>query len=307
MVASNGKNEARTSRNTTPGKNLKKKKSAKGRQSQKHETLTEEEEINHDSELIENADVEEMASKCYDPEIDEKASKSSDPDPSHGRFKKEEINIPDKSDNLSTSFISLEDFDNKNSISQAEMHIWKMPKIEDDGKYMAVWTDIKEIIFPSCSDSRCDIVIDVIKKIFDYPNQEINASPCTPKQQMAFLKNFRIVPCGTLLVNTRTILDKIEILQSMVQKSHITSVKTSSKECHYAREHHDHLLSPDRHVTTEFQQLKSIADNKFCWRRLPLSQVKDIFKGGFGMNITRLIICKPVSSNIIKSTTFSYT
>lgn len=273
MVASNGKNEARTSRNATPGKNLKKQKSTKGRQSQKHETVTEEEEINHDSELIENADVEETSSK------------SNHPDPSHGRFKKEEINVPDKSDNLSTSFISFEDFGNKNSISQAEMHVQKMPKIEDDGKYMAVWTDIKEIIFPSCSDSRCDIVIDVIKKIFNYPNQEINASPCTPKQQMAFLRNFRIVPCGTLLVNTRAVLDKMEILQSMVQKSHITSVKTSSKECHYAREHHDHLLSPDCHVTTEFQQLKSIANNKFCWRRLPLSQVKDIFKGGFGMNI----------------------
>jgi len=205
MVASNGKNEARTARNTTPGKNLKKKKSAIGRQSQKHETLTEEEEINHDSELIENADVEETVSKCYDPEIDETASKSSDPDPSHSRFRKEEINVPDKSDNLSTSFISLEDFDNKNSISQAEMHIRKMPKIEDNEKYMAVWTDIKEIIFPSCSDSRCDIVIDVIKKIFDYPNQEINASPCTPKQQMAFLRNFRIVPCNIYYLGAKSV------------------------------------------------------------------------------------------------------
>lgn len=273
MVASNGKNEVRTSRNTTPGKNLKKKKSSKGRQAQKHETLTEEEEIKHDSELIDNSDVEETASKL------------NDTDPSNGSFMKEEINVPDKSDHLSTSFISLEDFDHQNSISQAEMHIRKMPKIEDDGKYMAVWTDIKEILFPSCSDSRCEIVIDVIKTIFDYPNQEINASLCTPTQQMAFLRNFRIVPCGTLLVNTRAVLDKMEILQSMVRKRHITSVKTSSKECHYAREHQDHLLSPDRHVTTEFQQLKSIANNKFCWRRLPLSQVKDIFKGGFGMNI----------------------
>lgn len=166
------------------------------------------------------------------------------------------------------------------SLTLAEMHIQKMPVILDDGKQMAVWTDIKEIIFPSCSESLCDIVLTVIKEIVGYPEDETNASPCTPKQQMAFLRNFRIVPCGTLLVNTRIVQEKIIMLKNLVRTRHLTSEEVHSRECHYWKEHanHDHIISPDQKVTSEFQQMKAAANNKFCWCVLPLKSVKEKFK-----------------------------
>ncbi|VDI14898.1 Hypothetical predicted protein [Mytilus galloprovincialis] len=177
---------------------------------------------------------------------------------------------------------SQETKNKRQSISQAEMHIQKMPVINEDGKQMAVWTDIKEIIFPSCSDSLCDIVLTVVKEILDYPQNEQNASPCTPKQQMAFLRNFRIVPCGTLLVNTKTIQEKIQTLKSMVRTRHITTEEVHSRECHYSKEHisHDSLLTPDQKVTSEFQKLKLVANNQFCWCVLPCGQEKEISKDG---------------------------
>ncbi|CAC5394256.1 unnamed protein product [Mytilus coruscus] len=181
------------------------------------------------------------------------------------------------------SFNSYKETKNKRqSISQAEMHIQKMPVINEEGKQMAVWTDIKEIIFPSCSDSLCDIVLTVLKEILDYPQNEQNASPCTPKQQMAFLRNFRIVPCGTLLVNTKTIQEKIQTLKSMVRTRHITTEEVHSRECHYSKEHisHDSLLTPDQKVTSEFQNMKLVANNKFCWCVLPWRQEKEISKDG---------------------------
>lgn len=168
----------------------------------------------------------------------------------------------------------------RQSLSQAEMHIQKMPVIYDDGKQMAVWTDIKEIIFPSCSESLCDIVLTVIKEILGYPRDETNASPCTPKQQMAFLRNFRIVPCGTLLVNTRVVQAKIAMLKNLVRTRHLTSEEIQSRECHYWKEHanHDNILSPDHKVCSEFQQMKLAANNHFCWCVLPLNEIKEKFK-----------------------------
>lgn len=85
---------------------------------------------------------------------------------------------------------------------------------------MAVWTDIKEILFPSC-DKNCEIVLEELKKTVNYPKYEKHMYPCSPRDHVAFLRQFRYVAIGTLLVQINKI-DCNQVLWERVLKRHIS-------------------------------------------------------------------------------------
>ncbi|OWF35954.1 uncharacterized protein LOC110442308 [Mizuhopecten yessoensis] len=115
----------------------------------------------------------------------------------------------------------------------ASKYIEHMPYVWDCNSRLAVWSDVKEVLFPSCSDPECDIVLNALKIVSRYPWEDSKMQPCSPKQQMNFLRNFRLVPSGTLLVDLQFVKDKIDELWEMVWLKHGTSLDVSSRRCHY--------------------------------------------------------------------------
>ncbi|XP_033727550.1 uncharacterized protein LOC117316871 [Pecten maximus] len=117
----------------------------------------------------------------------------------------------------------------------ASKYIDHMPHVQDSSSRFAAWSDVKEVLFPSCSDPDCDIVLNALKIVSRYPWEESKMQPCTPKQQMKFLRNFRLVPSGTLLVDLQFVKDNIDGLWEMVWLKHGTSLDVCSRRCHYAK------------------------------------------------------------------------
>ncbi|XP_069106361.1 LOW QUALITY PROTEIN: serine-rich adhesin for platelets-like [Argopecten irradians] len=125
--------------------------------------------------------------------------------------------------------------DEKCRYKLASKYIDHMPHVEDNNSRFAVWSDVKEVLFPSCSDPECDIVLNALKVVSRYPWEGSKMQACTPKQQMNFLRNFRLVTSGTLLVVLQFVKDNIDSLWEMVWLKHGTSHDICSRRCHYAR------------------------------------------------------------------------
>lgn len=104
-------------------------------------------------------------------------------------------------------------------------HLSRMPYIPNRRhKKMAVWTDVKEIFFPSCN-KNCELVLEEMKLILNYPKSEKYIYPCTPSDHVAFLRQFRYVSMGTLLVQINKI-DGNQVLWERVLKRHISENST---------------------------------------------------------------------------------
>lgn len=117
----------------------------------------------------------------------------------------------------------------------ADMHMQKMPFITCNKNRMVAWTDLKEILFPSCSHPQCDIVVKVLKLKLSYPLYEDAIHPCSPKEHVAFLRKFRIVPSGLLLVDIDSLKPHLEELWDLVKIKHQKSSDEYSKQCHYSK------------------------------------------------------------------------
>lgn len=113
---------------------------------------------------------------------------------------------------------------NHNDAKRRELtkqHLMRMPYISNSrNQKMAVWTDIKEILFPSC-DKNCEIVLEELKKTVNYPKHEKYMYPCSPRDHVSFLRQFRYVAIGTLLVQINKI-DCNQVLWKRVLKRHIS-------------------------------------------------------------------------------------
>jgi hypothetical protein len=101
----------------------------------------------------------------------------------------------------------------------------RMPYIPNERhQKMAVWTDVREILFPSCN-KNCKIVLEEMKSILNYPKTEKYMHPCTARDYIAFIRQFRFVSMGTLLVR----IDKIDgnqILWERVLRRHLSENST---------------------------------------------------------------------------------
>ena len=118
-------------------------------------------------------------------------------------------------------------------IGLAGLHIQRMPCIYTRGCRMSTWTDVKEILFPSCSDRQCTIVLDALKQVLNYPASEADLRPCTPREHLTFLRQFRVVPAGTLLVNVDVVCKNMKSLWSHVTSKHSHTNNPHSKQCQY--------------------------------------------------------------------------
>ncbi|XP_062578235.1 uncharacterized protein LOC134240151 [Saccostrea cucullata] len=150
---------------------------------------------------------------------------------------------------------------NDNNYNDAERrehirrHLQHMPYISNArNQKMAVWTDVKEIFFPSCTKS-CDIVLRELKSILNYPKSEKFMHPCTPRDHVAFLRQFRYVSIGTLLVQINK-LDYGEVsLWERVLKRHISPSKDRQFCCSPTTKGHPPAHEEVSFTITKFQKI----------------------------------------------------
>ncbi|XP_061166889.1 uncharacterized protein LOC133175790 [Saccostrea echinata] len=133
-------------------------------------------------------------------------------------------------------------------------HLQHMPYISNaNNQKMVVWTDFKEIFFPSCT-KNCDIVLRELKSILNYPKSEKFMHPCTPRDHVAFLRQFRYVSIGTLLVQINK-LDYGQVsLWERVLKKHISTSNDRPFCCSPATKSHSPVHEEVSFTITKFQK-----------------------------------------------------
>jgi len=85
---------------------------------------------------------------------------------------------------------------------------------------LASWSDIREICV-WCLNPNCKVVLKALKCLLRYPDSERHIHPCTQLEHLSFLKQFVVIPCGTLLVDIKAIDNK----DSILTLSHMVKVK----------------------------------------------------------------------------------
>ena len=99
---------------------------------------------------------------------------------------------------------------------------------------MAVWSDLKEILFISCVNVKCIVVLNALKHQLNYPASEALMHACTQTEQLLFLRQFIIVTPGTLLVDLNCLKNSETLmkLHDMVSVKHHKSKEVNSQQCY---------------------------------------------------------------------------
>lgn len=108
-----------------------------------------------------------------------------------------------------------------------------IPYILSGQKQMVVWSDIREVLFMSCINPKCTVVLNALKHQLNYPASETYMHACTQTEQLQFLRQFIIVSPGTLLVDVNC-LKNSEILMKlhdMVSVKHRKSKEINTQHC----------------------------------------------------------------------------
>lgn len=115
----------------------------------------------------------------------------------------------------------------KNLPRSKKMLLWgqkmiaKMPHIVHQGNAFAVWTDIKEILFPLCSHAICNIVLNALKLKLHYPRLSLHMHPCTQMEHVSFARCLRVVYPGEMLVNLKKVNNILPELWHIVARNHL--------------------------------------------------------------------------------------
>ncbi|ESP01370.1 hypothetical protein LOTGIDRAFT_230664 [Lottia gigantea] len=107
----------------------------------------------------------------------------------------------------------------------------KLPFIEVDGQQMSSWIDVKELLFPKCSEPNCCEVLNCLMKKFLNPSNLNLMHPCSEKEQKLFLRQFKLVFQGCMLVSLPEVKKRLDILQAEVELNHLE--KTGKEACSY--------------------------------------------------------------------------
>ncbi|CAH1775492.1 unnamed protein product [Owenia fusiformis] len=100
------------------------------------------------------------------------------------------------------------------------------------------WRDVKEIVFPKCSASDCEIVLSSMKVLFKYPYEK-SMIKCDRESQRMFAMKGHIVPLKSFLVNLNILEDSILNLHYAVKTKHRYAKPRSSiqRQCKYTMDH----------------------------------------------------------------------
>jgi hypothetical protein len=107
-----------------------------------------------------------------------------------------------------------------------------VPYVSTNGKKMAVWSSIKEILL-WCPSPGCNTVLNALKCLLGYPECEAYMHPCSQREQLLFLRQFMMVSHGTLLVDVDSLQDlsTLTILHDMVKHNHAKSKTSEVLNC----------------------------------------------------------------------------
>ncbi|XP_052234952.1 uncharacterized protein LOC127847239 isoform X2 [Dreissena polymorpha] len=111
------------------------------------------------------------------------------------------------------------------------------PYIVSNYQRVATWCDIKEI-FLWCPHPSCKVVLTALKCLLKYPESEKCMHPCSESEQLLFLKQFMVVPHGTLLVDLSTLKNRelLTTLYEMVRRKHVKSSNSVILACSKVRQ-----------------------------------------------------------------------
>ena len=116
----------------------------------------------------------------------------------------------------------------------AKQKVKHVPYITSGHKKMAVWSDLKEILFISCVNVKCIVVLNALKHQLNYPASEAFMHACTQTEQLLFLYQFIIVTPGTLLVDLNCLKNSETLmkLHDMVSVKHHKSKEVNAQQCY---------------------------------------------------------------------------
>ncbi|KAL3891725.1 hypothetical protein ACJMK2_003975 [Sinanodonta woodiana] len=120
-------------------------------------------------------------------------------------------------------------------IEAARKYLDSMPCVISGNQHMAVWSDIREIMFPLCTDPNCFIVLSALKCVLTYPRSETAMHPCSQVEHIEFLRQFRIILPGTILVDIGYLTDLAVLMKlfDIVRIEHLSALRKSTCDCHY--------------------------------------------------------------------------
>lgn len=134
-----------------------------------------------------------------------------------------------------------------------------VPWIESNFQRLVSWLDLREACV-WCQNPRCNVVLTALKCLLHYPESEHYMHPCSQLEQLLFLKQYVVIPSGTLLVNLTALQnpDAVLTLYHMVKQKHAVSDNPEISQC-------SQMLSEvlKRYSNTSFKvPLKSLGRNK---------------------------------------------
>ena len=120
-------------------------------------------------------------------------------------------------------------------LQAAKQKLNHIPYIVSNHRKMAVWSDVKEILFMSCLNPKCTVVLNALKHRLDFPASETHMHPCTQTEQLLFLRQFIIVAPGTLLVDVSCLRNSETLmkLHDMVSVKHQKSKEINTQQCNH--------------------------------------------------------------------------
>ena len=118
-------------------------------------------------------------------------------------------------------------------IETALMKLNHVPYIVSKGTKMAVWSDIREVLFLRCVHPRCTVILSALKSHLDYPASEKSMHPCSPSEQILFMKEFKALSTGTLLVDLEALGNRFDLmaLYDMIKIKHDLSENEIIQSC----------------------------------------------------------------------------
>lgn len=107
-----------------------------------------------------------------------------------------------------------------------------LPFIWSNKQQVASWSDVREICV-WCPNPACKVALNALKCLLGYPASEQHMHPCSQLEHLLFLKQFVVIPHGTLLVNINAIKnpDSIATLHHMIKKKHARSKNPTVVQC----------------------------------------------------------------------------
>ncbi|GAB1600370.1 hypothetical protein Ahia01_000314800 [Argonauta hians] len=136
--------------------------------------------------------------------------------------------------------------------------IWSIPHITVQGRHMASWSDIRDVLVPGCTGKKCTIVLNCLRLKLKYPLITQNIYTCSSNHQSKYTTNFKMLPSLDTIVNLNQVIAHWPRLVEMIVKKHWITKDPSSSFCTLFPLYHSISNSKNNHNNnSHFQDTSS--------------------------------------------------